>query len=388
MDIIKKIQAIKTLIEKGTFDTKHKDKSIIDVLNEGNVVVGVSSIITTNECVFNTVQFHLSDTKTGITTVSDSVVIDYNTYSDLDPNKYIDTVKDIAVKQLMGVNIDIPLKATKTHQIDETTDEVGESTPNDENVAPNQNESVSEEVITEVVGEEVIEEKSQDEVSEHTDIQKEDMSETVEIQADETSENNKEQEIVDNVDPLNSEYKTNPIKIEDLENDNPEKDSLVNRVVENHDEVADEKVNTEFMEKQEEQENVTPNEMTDNKLENHKISTLDNFQRAELNKFFEVTSDKDEKHNLIRRFLKKMNFTGQVTRDYEQPLRLIIQRELNRLATKYTDGSLYLIFDETYRHAEPDTRYENLMLNLNELKVVPSLYAIVACQILLNEMKY
>ncbi len=383
MDIIKKIQDIKTLIEKGTFDTKHQGKSIIEVLNESKVVVGVSNIITVNECTFNTVQFQLSDTKTGITMVSDSVVIDYDTYGDLDGNDYIDTVKDIAIKQLMGIKVDIPLKTSETPQIDKTDNEVGESITNVENDTQEQNESVQEDVVEEVIEEKIVEEKV---VEENT--QNEVSESTPETKSDESSENTKEQEIVDNVDPLNSEYKTNPIKIEDLENDNPEKDSLVNRVVENHDEVADEKVNTEFMEKQEEQENVTPNEMTDNKLENHKISSLDNFQRAELNKFFEVTSDKNEKNNLIRRFLKKMKFTGQVTRDYEQPLRLIIQRELNRLSAKYTDGSIYLIFDEVYRHAEPETKYENLMLNLNELKVVPSLYAIVACQLLLNEMKY
>lgn len=422
MDIVKRIDDLKKIIESGKFDTKYAGFTKTEVLLNQHVLTVCESIYEYGKDIAAKITFAYSDPKTGLSKLSEMVIAKAGTP--------LNEIKEMGILSVMGikVNSDITVNEEKENAVSKQSET--KVTVESENV----------EKTTEETEETVKETKEMEIVEENT----ENTEKTEEIKAEEkvtTEENNNDKikdvthsaddvedvltdnasEIFDKTpspkDPLNKDFTENvPVgkvaenKVEENKTEETEESNeigeefikTVEKIIETKEKTENEKKETE------EKISETVNESKSNKSETVKTETvkeenssdkedvpeykkkeLDSIQKGEIDVLVKhLTANKQDKKEVLEKFFKRLDYNKSLKKENSEEILEILVKESQRLANRYTEEILNLMFDEAYKGLIPETQGENLLMNIGSLKVLAVATAIAICEIVLYEMRY
>ena len=414
MDIVKRIDDLKKIIESGKFDTKYAGFTKTEVLLNQHVLTVCESIYEYGKDIAAKITFAYSDPKTGLSKLSEMVIAKAGTP--------LNEIKEMGILSVMGIKINSNVTvneekenvvAVEWEKVEKTTEETEGETETEVVVESKEVEKRTEET-TEV---EVVEENAE---------KKETVEKTEETKAEEkvtTEENNNDKikdvthsaddvedvltdnasEIFDKTpspeDPLNKDFTENvPVgkvaenkveenkteKTEETENTDNEFVKTVEKIIE-----TKEKIETENK-KTEEKTPVKEENSTDKEnVPEYKKKELDSIQKGEIDVLVKhLTANKQDKKEILEKFFKRLDYNKSLKKENSEEILEILVKESQRLANRYTEEILNLMFDEAYKGLIPETQGENLLMNIGSLKVLAVATAIAICEIVLYEMRY
>lgn len=402
MDIVKRIDDLKKIIESGKFDTKYAGFTKTEVLLNQHVLTVCESIYEYGKDIAAKITFAYSDPKTGLSKLSEMVIAKAGTP--------LNEIKEMGILSVMGikVNSDITVNEEKENAV---------SKQSETNVTV---ESEKVEKTTEETEETVKETKEMEIVEENT----ENIEKTEEIKAEEkvtTEENNNDKikdvthsaddvedvltdnasEIFDKTpspeDPLNKDFTENvPVskviknkveenKTEETENTEDEFVKTVEKIIETKEKTENENKETEEKVSPVKEENSSDKE----DVPEYKKKELDSIQKGEIDVLVKhLTANKQDKKEVLEKFFKRLDYNKSLKKENSEEILEILVKESQRLANRYTEEILNLMFDEAYKGLIPETQGENLLMNIGSLKVLAVATAIAICEIVLYEMRY
>lgn len=403
MDIVKRIDDLKKIIESGKFDTKYAGFTKTEVLLNQHVLTVCESIYEYGKDIAAKITFAYSDPKTGLSKLSEMVIAKAGTP--------LNEIKEMGILSVMGikVNSDITVNEEKENAV---------SKQSETNVTV---ESEKVEKTTEETEETVKETKEMEIVEENT----ENIEKTEEIKAEEkvtTEENDNDKikdvthsaddvedvltdnasEIFDKTpspeDPLNKDFTENvPVgkvtenKVNE-ENKTEESNEIEEEFIKTVEKIIETKEKTENENKKTE-EKVSPvkEEISSNKedVPEYKKKELDSIQKGEIDVLVKhLTANKQDKKEVLEKFFKRLDYNKSLKKENSEEILEILVKESQRLSNRYTEEMLNLMFDEAYKGLIPETQGENLLMNIGSLKVLAVATAIAICEIVLYEMRY
>lgn len=402
MDIVKRIDDLKKIIESGKFDTKYAGFTKTEVLLNQHVLTVCESIYEYGKDIAAKITFAYSDPKTGLSKLSEMVIAKAGTP--------LQEIKEMGILSVMGikVNSDITVNEEKENAVSKQSET--KVTVESENV----------EKTTEETEETVKETKEMEIVEENT----ENTEKTEEIKAEEkvtTEENNNDKiknvthsaddvedvltdnasEIFDKTpspkDPLNKDFTENvPVgkvaenkveenKTEETENTEDEFIKTVEKIIETKEKTENENKETEEKVSPVKEENSSDKE----DVPEYKKKELDSIQKGEIDVLVKhLTANKQDKKEVLEKFFKRLDYNKSLKKENSEEILEILVKESQRLANRYTEEILNLMFDEAYKGLIPETQGENLLMNIGSLKVLAVATAIAICEIVLYEMRY
>ena len=422
MDIVKRIDDLKKIIESGKFDTKYAGFSKVEVLLNQHVLTVCESIQEYGKDIAAKITFAYSDPKSGISKLSEMVIAKAGTP--------LQEIKELAILSVMGIKINTENTAVSVNEETEKKTEVVV-------------ESEKVEKTTEETSETVKETKEMEIVEENTE-NTENIEKTEEIKAEEkvtTEENNNDKikdvthsaddvediltdnasEIFDKTpspkDPLNKDFTENvPVgkvienKVEENKTEETEESNEIGEeFIKTVEKIIETKEKTENENKEtEEKISEAVNESKSKKAETVKTETvkeenssdkedvpeykkkeLDSIQKGEIDVLVKhLTANKQDKKEVLEKFFKRLDYTKSLKKENSEEILEILVKESQRLANRYTEEILNLMFDEAYKGLIPETQGENLLMNIGSLKVLAVATAIAICEIVLYEMRY
>lgn len=406
MDIVKRIDDLKKIIESGKFDTKYAGFSKVEVLLSQHVLTVCESIQEYGKDIAAKITFAYSDPKTGISKLSEMVIAKAGTP--------LQEIKEMAILSVMGIKINsnVTVNEEKENVVAVESEKVGKTTEE------------TTETVTETKEVEIVEVNTEN--TENTDT----VEKTEEIKAEEkvtTEENNNDKikdvthsaddvedvltdnasEIFDKTpspeDPLNEDFTENVPVGKVVENKvNEENKTEETKETEKTENTEDEFVKTveKIIETKEkiETENKKTEEKTPVKEENstdkenvpeYKKKELDSIQKGEIDVLVKhLTANKQDKKEVLEKFFKRLDYNKSLKKENSEEILEILVKESQRLSNRYTEEILNLMFDEAYKGLIPETQGENLLMNIGSLKVLAVATAIAICEIVLYEMRY
>ena len=420
MDIVKRIDDLKKIIESGKFDTKYAGFTKTEVLLNQHVLTVCESIYEYGKDIAAKITFAYSDPKTGLSKLSEMVIAKAGTP--------LQEIKEMGILSVMGIKINsnVTVNEEKENVVAVESEKVGKTTEE------------TTETVTETKEVEIVEVNTEN--TENTDT----VEKTEEIKAEEkvtTEENNNDKikdvthsaddvedvltdnasEIFDKTpspeDPLNEDFTENvPVgkvvenKVEENKTEETEESNeigeefikTVEKIIETKEKTENEKKETE------EKISETVNESKSNKSETVKTETvkeenssdkedvpeykkkeLDSIQKGEIDVLVKhLTANKQDKKEVLEKFFKRLDYNKSLKKENSEEILEILVKESQRLANRYTEEILNLMFDEAYKGLIPETQGENLLMNIGSLKVLAVATAIAICEIVLYEMRY
>lgn len=397
MDIVKRIDDLKKIIESGKFDTKYAGFTKTEVLLNQHVLTVCESIYEYGKDIAAKITFAYSDPKTGLSKLSEMVIAKAGTP--------LNEIKEMGILSVMGIKINSNVTineekenvvAVESEKLEKTTEEttevevVEENTENTETVEKTE-ETKAEEKVTET------EENNNENIKDVTHSA-DDVEDVLTNNASEifdktpSPEDPLNEDFTENVpvgkvaeNKVNEENKTEETKeTEKTENTEDEFVKTVEKIIE-----TKEKIETENK-KTEEKTPVKEENSTDKEnVPEYKKKELDSIQKGEIDVLVKhLTANKQDKKEVLEKFFKRLDYNKSLKKENSEEILEILVKESQRLANRYTEEILNLMFDEAYKGLIPETQGENLLMNIGNLKVLAVATAIAICEIVLYEMRY
>ena len=411
MDIVKRIDDLKKIVESGKFNTKYAGFSKVEVLLSQHVLTVCEKIQEYGKDIAAKITFAYSDPKSGISKLSETVIAKAGTP--------LQEIKELAILSVMGIKINtenpsmtvneekesVISEKSETEKTVEATETVNESKEAEDETEEVEENKVDEENKTEeisTVTEEVIEtnENDNDKIKDVTNSA-DDVEDVLTDNASEIFDKTPSPE-----DPLNKDFTENvPVgKVVENKVDEENKTEEISTVIEAEEKIIETKEKTENENKEtEEKISETVNESKSKKAETvkeenssdkddvpeYKKKELDSIQKGEIDVLVKhLTANKQDKKELLEKFFKRLDYNKSLKKENSEEILEILVKESQRLANRYTEEILNLMFDEAYKGLIPETQGENLLMNIGNLKVLAVATAIAICEIVLYEMRY
>lgn len=407
MDIVKRIDDLKKIIESGKFDTKYAGFTKTEVLLNQHVLTVCESIQEYGQDIAAKITFAYSDPKSGISKLSEMVIAKAGTP--------LQEIKEMGILSAMGIkpnteNTSVTVNEEKekktevvveSEKFEKTTEEISsvtetkemeiveENIENTENIEKTEETKAEEKVTTE--------ENDNDKIKDVTHSA-DDVEDVLTDNASEIFDKTPSPE-----DPLNKDFTKNVPVGKVIENKiNEENKKEETEELEESNEIGEEFVKTveKIIETKEktENENKETEEKTPVKEENssdkedvpeYKKKELDSIQKGEIDVLVKhLTANKQDKKEVLEKFFKRLDYNKSLKKENSEEILEILVKESQRLANRYSEEILNLMFDEAYKGLLPETQGENLLMNIGSLKVLAVATAIAICEIVLYEMRY
>lgn len=412
MDIVKRIDDLKKIVESGKFDTKYAGFSKVEVLLSQHVLTVCEKIQEYGKDIAAKITFAYSDPKSGISKLSETVIAKAGTP--------LQEIKEMGILSVMGIkinteNTDVSVneekeKKTETEvvveseKVEKTTEEISSITETKEVEIAEENPETVEKIEETKADEKVTaEENNNDKIKDVTHS----ADDVEDVLTDNASE------IFDKIpspeDPLNKDFTENiPVgkvaenkldeenKTEETEESNEIGEEFVKTVEKTVEKTEETKEKTENENKETEEKtlvkeenisNFEPNSEKD--IPEYKKKELDSIQKGEIDVLVKhLTANKQDKKELLEKFFKRLDYNKSLKKENSEEILEILVTESQRLSNRYTEEILNLMFDEAYKGLIPETQGENLLMNIGSLKVLAVATAIAICEIVLYEMRY
>ena len=389
MDIIKRIDELKKLVDSDKFDKKYEGQKKTEVLAGQHVISACEDIKEFGDKIIAKVTFGYSDPKTGVSMISETVIADKGTD--------LKEIKETALLSLIGhiesssvTEAEIPDKqadVAEAEKGDTETDKEKES-ENKEETTEKQNNVENIETASEKTEEKSNGDISQKEAENTADSVTEDSKDSNREDAEDVITENAS-EIFENKEPSAK----NPLNEDFTENkavDKTETEEKV-EVVENSKDIAQ---SEETSKKSENKKPVkkdvdkTDSEKSDNtEIPEYKPKTLDKIQVQEIEVLAKhLAENKDDRNAVLKKFFERLNFHKGLKKEYADEIKNLLADESQRLANRYGEEILNLMFDKAYKLISPETEGENLLLKIDSLKILVCATALVVCETALHEI--
>lgn len=399
MDIIKRIDELKKLVDSDKFDKKYEGQKKTEVLAGQHVISACENIREFGDKIIAKVTFGYSDPKTGVSMISETVIADKGTD--------LKEIKETALLSLIG---HIESKTIESSVAEAVEAEISE---NQENVSENEKADIEADIEKEPENKEEIgtaEKQNNTEVdetdSENTkESSNEDVAQTeAENTANSVTEDNKESEKEDTEDVItenasemfeNKEPSAkNPLNEDFTENKAVDKDETEEKVEvsENSKDTANKSEKTskkaENAKAAKKDVDKTDNEKSDNaEIPEYKPKTLDKIQIQEIEILAKhLAENKDDRNAVLKKFFERLEFHKGLKKEYADEIKNLLADESQRLANRYGEEILNLMFDKAYKLISPETEGENLLLKIDSLKILVCATALVVCEAALHEI--
>ena len=385
MDIIKRIDELKKLVDADKFDKKYEGQKKTDVLAGQHVISACEDIREFGDKIIAKVTFGYSDPKTGVSMISETVIIDKDVA--------LNEIKETALLSLIG-SIDssaVAKSEISDKQADVAEDEKADTEPDKEKELENKEETAEKQdniQKTEPASENSEEssvdnavqseaENTEDSVTEDSkDSSKEDAEDVITGNASEIFEN-KEPSVKN---PLNEDFTENKAvdkkteeKVEVAENTQDTKTSI--------------KAENTKPAKKDVDKTDTEKQKDNAEIPEYKPKTLDKIQIQEIEVLAKhLAENKDDRNDVLKKFFERLNFHKGLKKEYADEIKNLLADESQRLANRYGEEILNLMFDKAYKLISPETEGENLLLKIDSLKILVCATALVVCEAALHEI--
>lgn len=379
MDIIKRIDELKKLVDSDKFDKKYEGQKKTEVLAGQHVISACEDIRDFGDKIIAKVTFGYSDPKTGVSMISETVIADKKTP--------LNVIKETALLSLIG---SIESSAVVETENSEKQENVSENETADTEKEPENIEKQNDNIEKTESASENSEESSVDNTvqseAENTedskDSNKEDAEDVITGNASEMFEN-KEPSVKN---PLNEDFTENKAV------DKTETEEKV-EVAENTQDTAQnksEKTSKKSENKKPAKKDVdkTDNEKSENaEIPEYKPKTLDKIQVQEIEILAKhLAENKDDRNAVLKKFFERLEFHKGLKKEYADEIKNLLADESQRLANRYGEEILNLMFDKAYKLISPETEGENLLLKIDSLKILVCATALVVCEAALHEI--
>lgn len=392
MDIIKRIDELKKLVDSDKFDKKYEGQKKTEVLAGQHVISACEDIRKFGDKIIAKVTFGYSDPKTGVSMISETVIADKGTD--------LKEIKETALLSLIGhidsssvAKAEIPDKQADVAEDEKAdTEAVKEKEPeNKEETAQKQNDVENSQTVSEK-----IEEKSNDNVSQ---TEAENAEETVTEDGKDSNKEDAEDIITGNAsemfenkepsakNPLNEDFTENKAvdkteteeKVEVVENT---KDTAQNKSEKTSKKAENAKPAKKDVDKKD-----TEKQSENTEIPEYKPKTLDKIQVQEIEVLAKhLAENKDDRNAVLKKFFERLEFHKGLKKEYADEIKNLLADESQRLANRYGEEILNLMFDKAYKLISPETEGENLLLKIDSLKILVCATALVVCETALHEI--
>lgn len=393
MDIIKRIDELKKLVDSDKFDKKYEGQKKTEVLAGQHVISACEDIREFGDKIIAKVTFGYSDPKTGVSMISETVIADKETP--------LNTIKERALLSLIGSiessdvaeaensekkeNVSGNEKADTEKEPEniEKTAEKQNDVENIESSSENSEESSADNAVqTEA-------ENTEDSVTEDSkDSSKEDAEDIITGNASEMFEN-KEPSAKN---PLNEDFTENKAvdkteteeKVEVAENI---QDTAQNKSEKTSKEKTSKKAENTKPAKKDVDKTDTEKHSDNAEIPEYKPKTLDKIQIQEIEVLAKhLAKNKDDRNAVLKKFFERLEFHKGLKKEYADEIKNLLADESQRLANRYGEEILNLMFDKAYKLISPETEGENLLLKIDSLKILVCATALVVCEAALHEI--
>lgn len=360
MDVVKRIDELKKIIDNGKFETKYAGFSKVEVLLSQHVLTVCENIQEYGKDIAAKITFAYSDPKTGISTLSEMVIAKAGTP--------LQEIKEKAFLSVIGALKENPDVTAETKK--ETEEPIQETV---------------EETVTETEEQTIIDDSENNEIKDVTDSAKEEVENNENIE-DVLTDN--ASEMFDNKvlpkDPLNEDF-TGYEKTEDNVNDNVQNKETSDE--KNVDDKTEKEINntpSDVTETSKKEENENTKEISD-----YKPKELDSIQKGEIDVLVKhLSANKDDRKEVVKKFFQRLNYEKGLKKENAEEITEILVKESQRLANRYTEETVNLMFDEAYKGLIPEETSENLLINIGNLKILAAATALAITEIVIHEMRW
>lgn len=389
MDVVKRIDELKKIIDNGKFETKYAGFSKVEVLLSQHVLTVCENIQEYGKYIAAKITFAYSDPKTGISTLSETVIAKAGTP--------LNEIKEKAFLSVIGSKENIRESALTKTEVENTVKDTEDSEEKD-NVKNTENtEEITEETSTADVTEttekmsetkkdnitEEKEEKEDNDVRDVTDSAKEDIEDVLTDNASEMFNKSLPK------DPLNEDF-TGYEKTEDDVNGNvqnqeeTEKETSEKKTVAVETEKETNITKSDVTETSKKEENEKAKEISD-----YKPKELDSIQKGEIDVLVKhLSANKEDRKEVVKKFFQRLNYEKGLKKENAEEITEILVKESQRLANRYTEETVNLMFDEAYKGLIPEETSENLLINIGNLKILAAATALAITEIVIHEMRW
>lgn len=386
MDVVKRIDELKKIIDNGKFETKYAGFSKVEVLLSQHVLTVCENIQEYGKDIAAKITFAYSDPKTGISTLSETVIAKAGTP--------LNEIKEKAFLSVIGSKENIRESALTKTEVENTVKDIEDSEEKD-NVKNTENtEEITEktstadvtettEKISETKKDNITEEKEDNDVRDVTDSAKEDVEDVLTDNASEMFNKSLPK------DPLNEDF-TGYEKSEDDVNGN----------VQNQEETKKENSEKKTVAVETEKEtNITKSNVTETskkeenekakEISDYKPKELDSIQKGEIDVLVKhLSANKEDRKEVVKKFFQRLNYEKGLKKENAEEITEILVKESQRLANRYTEETVNLMFDEAYKGLIPEETSENLLINIGNLKILAAATALAITEIVIHEMRW
>ena len=385
MDVVKRIDELKKIIDNGKFETKYAGFSKVEVLLSQHVLTVCENIQGYGKDIVAKITFAYSDPKTGISTLSEMVIAKAGT-----PLQEIKEKAFLSVIGALKENPDVTSENTNKNISEENkTAETKKETeePIQETV---------EETVTETEEQTIIDNSENNEIKDVTDSAKEEVENNENIEDVEDIEDvltDNASEMFDNKtlpkNPLNEDF-TGYEKTEDNVNDNVQNKEETKKETSDEKNVDDKiekeinNISSDVTETSKKEENENTKEISD-----YKPKELDSIQKGEIDVLVKhLSANKDDRKEVVKKFFQSLNYEKGLKKENAEEITEILVKESQRLANRYTEETVNLMFDEAYKGLIPEETSENLLINIGNLKILAAATALAITEIVIHEMRW
>lgn len=383
MDVVKRIDELKKIIDNGKFETKYAGFSKVEVLLSQHVLTVCESIQEYGKDIAAKITFAYSDPKTGISTLSEMVIAKAGTP--------LNEIKENAFFSVIGAlkeNTDVNSENTNENISDKN------KTPESEKETEKQIQETVEETVTETEEQTIIDDSENNEIKDVTDSAKEEFEDNKnDIEGIEDVLTDNASEMFDNKvlpkDPLNEDF-TGYEKTEDNGNDNiktkevTKKETSDEKNVDDNTEKETNNTKSDVTETSKKEENEKAKEISD-----YKPKELDSIQKGEIDVLVKhLSANKDDRKEVVKKFFQRLNYEKGLKKENAEEITEILVKESQRLANRYTEETVTLMFDEAYKGLIPEETSENLLINIGNLKILAAATALAITEIVIHEMRW
>lgn len=385
MDVVKRIDELKKIIDNGKFETKYAGFSKVEVLLSQHVLTVCENIQGYGKDIAAKITFAYSDPKTGISTLSEMVIAKAGT-----PLQEIKEKAFLSVIGALKENPDVTSENTNKNISEENkTAETKKETeePIQETV---------EETVTETEEQTIIDNSENNEIKDVTDSAKEEVENNENIEDVEDIEDvltDNASEMFDNKtlpkNPLNEDF-TGYEKTEDNVNDNVQNKEETKKETSDEKNVDDKiekeinNISSDVTETSKKEENENTKEISD-----YKPKELDSIQKGEIDVLVKhLSANKDDRKEVAKKFFQRLNYEKGLKKENAEEITEILVKESQRLANRYTEETVNLMFDEAYKGLIPEETSENLLINIGNLKILAAATALAITEIVIHEMRW
>lgn len=384
MDIFKRIDELKKLVDSDKFDKKYEGQKKTEVLAGQHVISACEDIREFGDKIIAKVTFGYSDPKTGVSMISETVIADkktpLNVIKETALLSLIGSIESSAVVETENSEKQENVSENETADTEKEPENIEKQNDNIEKTEP-ASENSEESSVDNAVQSEA--ENTEDSVTEDSkDSSKEDAEDVITGNASEMFEN-KEPSAKN---PLNEDFTENKAvnkteteeKVEVAENT---QDTAQNKSEKTSKKSGNKKPAKKDVDK-------TDNEKSENaEIPEYKPKTLDKIQIQEIEVLAKhLAENKDDRNVVLKKFFERLEFHKGLKKEYADEIKNLLADESQRLANRYGEEILNLMFDKAYKLISPETEGENLLLKIDSLKILVCATALVVCEAALHEI--